>query len=314
MALESATHISDLVVSNPTAVDGLSQGDDHLRMIKTVLKTDFPNITGAMTVTQADLNTLGANVANYLKKDGSVAMTGALAMGSHKVTGVTDGTAATDAATKGQMDTADALKADKATTISAGAGLTGGGSLASNRTLAVDINGQTEDTTPDIAADFVMTYDASAGALKKAKPSNLAPAASDTVAGRIEIATAAEVLAATDVNRAVTPGRMAKHPLMPVAWATFTASTGAIVEGSGISSITRVSAGRYTTTHPAMTSATYGAVVMGSIDLGTKILFWGRDVDGTQTSTSYPFRFVNSGGAAIDPDGLVTIVLFGTLA
>lgn len=35
------------------------------------------------------------------------------------------------------------------------------------------INGLTEDTTPDAANDFVVTYDASAGAAKKVKPNNL---------------------------------------------------------------------------------------------------------------------------------------------
>lgn len=44
-----------------------------------------------------------------LYKDGSKAMTGALPMGSNKVTGLADGTADTDAVTKGQMDTADDL-------------------------------------------------------------------------------------------------------------------------------------------------------------------------------------------------------------
>jgi len=36
------------------------------------------------------------------------------------------------------------------------------------------IDGLTEDTTPDTAADFLVTYDTSASAPKKVKPSNLA--------------------------------------------------------------------------------------------------------------------------------------------
>ncbi len=35
------------------------------------------------------------------------------------------------------------------------------------------VNALTEDTTPDAAADFVLTYDTSAAAVKKAKPANL---------------------------------------------------------------------------------------------------------------------------------------------
>lgn len=51
--------------------------------------------------------------------------------------------------------------------ITAGAGLSGGGNLTTTRTLTVDINGQTNDASPDLAADYVMTYDASAAGLKK---------------------------------------------------------------------------------------------------------------------------------------------------
>lgn len=46
-----------------------------------------------------------ADGANFIKKDGSVAMTGALAMGSQKITGLDTPSASTDAATKGYVDT-----------------------------------------------------------------------------------------------------------------------------------------------------------------------------------------------------------------
>ncbi len=58
-------------------------------------------------------------------------------------------------------------------TLTAGSGLTGGGDLSSNRSFAVDINGLTADGSPDGGTDYVMTYDASAGALKKVLLSNL---------------------------------------------------------------------------------------------------------------------------------------------
>lgn len=48
MALETGTWVDDLVVSNPVgASDQANQGDDHLRLIKSVLKTTFPNATRA---------------------------------------------------------------------------------------------------------------------------------------------------------------------------------------------------------------------------------------------------------------------------
>ena len=56
MGLETVTNIDDLVITNPLSTDARSQGDDHIRNIKIALKTDLPNITGAMTATQAELN------------------------------------------------------------------------------------------------------------------------------------------------------------------------------------------------------------------------------------------------------------------
>lgn len=57
MALESALYINQLDPANPPGTDQLSQADDHLRLIKGALKATFPNITGPVTLTQADLNT-----------------------------------------------------------------------------------------------------------------------------------------------------------------------------------------------------------------------------------------------------------------
>lgn len=48
MGLETGTYINDLVVTNPVgATDPKSQGDDHLRLIKTVLKSTFPGLVGS---------------------------------------------------------------------------------------------------------------------------------------------------------------------------------------------------------------------------------------------------------------------------
>lgn len=43
MGLESATYIQDLVTTNPASGDNTNQGDDHLRLIKAVLDSTFPN-------------------------------------------------------------------------------------------------------------------------------------------------------------------------------------------------------------------------------------------------------------------------------
>ena len=56
MALESATYISDLNSSYPLSTDTVSQSDDHLRLIKAAIKATFPNVSGPVTATQAQLN------------------------------------------------------------------------------------------------------------------------------------------------------------------------------------------------------------------------------------------------------------------
>ncbi len=60
MALETGTYISDLVSTNPAASDNISQGDDHIRLIKAAIKATFPNISGAVTPTHGELSTLGS--------------------------------------------------------------------------------------------------------------------------------------------------------------------------------------------------------------------------------------------------------------
>ena len=56
MALETATYISGLVAVNPLSTDPKSQGDDHLRLIKSVLLNSFPGVSGAVTATHTELN------------------------------------------------------------------------------------------------------------------------------------------------------------------------------------------------------------------------------------------------------------------
>lgn len=47
MALETATYLSQLVATNPTATDPVAQGANHLRLLKAVLQAQFPNFTAA---------------------------------------------------------------------------------------------------------------------------------------------------------------------------------------------------------------------------------------------------------------------------
>ena len=56
MGLESVTHLDDLDATNPVGTDPRSEGDDHIRNIKSMLLTDFPGISGVVTSTHSELN------------------------------------------------------------------------------------------------------------------------------------------------------------------------------------------------------------------------------------------------------------------
>lgn len=79
-----------------------------------------------------------------------------------------------------------------------------------------------------------------AGASKKASATQIAafasPAASDTVAGVLEIATQAEIETGTDVVRAVTPGRQHNHPSAAKFWAKVTGGSTTMVASYNMTS------------------------------------------------------------------------------
>ena len=69
MPLESANTISGLDESYPLGGDFTVQGDNHLRLIKSVLKAQFPGSLGQgyavpITATEADLNNLTGSTSN----------------------------------------------------------------------------------------------------------------------------------------------------------------------------------------------------------------------------------------------------------
>jgi hypothetical protein len=67
MGLEVTTYVDGLVSTNPVSGDPMGQSDDHIRLLKSALKNTFPNVTGAVTATQTQLNavlTSGTEVAS----------------------------------------------------------------------------------------------------------------------------------------------------------------------------------------------------------------------------------------------------------
>ncbi len=94
MTVETATYISQLNPTLPSINDPKAEGDDHLRLTKSVLQNQFPNLgAAAVTVTAAELNSV----------PGKAAKAGDTYSGTHDMTGATVRVAtqaATDASTK----------------------------------------------------------------------------------------------------------------------------------------------------------------------------------------------------------------------
>jgi|TARA_R110002020_G_scaffold281544_2_gene497303 hypothetical protein len=72
MGVETATYISELSATNPLATDAISQGDDQIRLVKSVLQSQFTSLgAAAVTGTAAELNLIDGVTAttaelNYL--------------------------------------------------------------------------------------------------------------------------------------------------------------------------------------------------------------------------------------------------------
>lgn len=104
MAVEAATRINDLDITKPDATDSKREGDDHLRLIKKVLKQTFTNVDAALSVAFSVLNGLPARIASlessgFVRKDGTVEMTGELRMGAKRIRAMAAPQSSGDAAT-----------------------------------------------------------------------------------------------------------------------------------------------------------------------------------------------------------------------
>ena len=64
MPVETATFIADLVTANPASTDPKSQGDDHLRLLKTILQATFAGFAGPVLVVGTEAQ--GATANDYV--------------------------------------------------------------------------------------------------------------------------------------------------------------------------------------------------------------------------------------------------------
>ena len=78
MPLESGVYLQDLDDANPTGADIKGRGDDHLRLIKRVLKNTFPNATKPIRLQDRKIKSVSGNTVLTAEDEGStVSVTGA---------------------------------------------------------------------------------------------------------------------------------------------------------------------------------------------------------------------------------------------
>jgi len=187
MGIEVANYVDQLVATNPLASDPKSEGDDHLRLLKTVLKQSFPNIGGAVSLTHTRMNLLG----------------------SPELADLTAGTAPNFTIASPQVPpTVYATHQIFFVTFHA-TGTTGSNTLNISALGAVDLkqrdpSGAKVDAVVTSGMQAAIIYDGTDFVILNALPAEpVEPAAaSETVAGLIEIATNAEAQAFT-ANKAI---------------------------------------------------------------------------------------------------------------
>jgi hypothetical protein len=167
MGLEAATYISGLNVSNPVhATDNVGEGDDHIRLIKSTLLNTFPNITGAMNASHTELNNLvgvtGVTGSGNLALSAAPTFTGLVTAGSFSgdgsaLTALSAAALATGSIPDARVPSSNVTQHEAlldhdallnfvanehinhgSVSITAGDGLSGGGTIAATRTIDVD--------------------------------------------------------------------------------------------------------------------------------------------------------------------------------
>lgn len=248
---------------------------------QTTATTSAPNIvqltdstSSTSTTTAATPNSVKTayDLANAAVPKAGGTMTGLLVLSA-------DPSAALGAATKQYVD----LRALKATTITAGTGLTGGGDLSANRTIGISAGGV---SATELASDAVTTA--------KILNANV---------------TTAKIADANVTAAKLDGAQSGAAPIFGVrAWVHFTVSAGTVtVRASGnVASVVRNSTGSYTITFTtAMADQYYSAVVTVK---DSTYLYWSPVTSQTSSAVSVVFNY-GGNPSFIDPAGVSIIVV-----
>lgn len=90
MAVDTAANIGDFDTTKPTGADALAEADDNFRHVKSVLKSNFPNVKGTVSASDVELSYVdGVTSAIQTQLDAKGAKAGQTWTGTHDYTGAT---------------------------------------------------------------------------------------------------------------------------------------------------------------------------------------------------------------------------------
>jgi hypothetical protein len=170
------------------------------------------------------------------------------------------------------------------------------------------INTLTADATPDGAADYAVTFDTSAGTVKKALLNNLvagASSATTSAAGIVELATTSETATGSDTGRVSPVSSMVYHQGMCKGWAYFEQNgTHSAFDSYNVTSVADAGVGATLVTW-ATNFANANYAVVATADGGY------CEVEQSSKATGSCVVIVrNAAGTAIDSGG-VCVIAFG---
>jgi len=159
MGVETATYISQLSTTNPLGSDPISEGDQQIRLLKTVLQAQFSGLSGTTAVTASgaelnynDITTLGTS------EDSKVVTQSA---GGAIIVGATSGNQTLDVASHDLVDGGLKLAGTLVTASATEINLLDGKSVVGDAVLATDQSWSgAQRGTPSTVTDGTLDLDA----------------------------------------------------------------------------------------------------------------------------------------------------------
>lgn len=285
----SFNYPSDLNASYPAAGDSIPEGDDHIRGLKTCLKTTLPNVSGAITPTHTELNYVGGvTSAIQTQIDAKAPIASPTFTGTPAAPTATVGTATTQLATTAFVASTSLVSALPGQVDNAGKFVTTDGTNASWSLvpLATGVSG----TLPIANGGTGLTAAGASGNV-------LVSDGTDLVSTNI-VASQAQMEAASSNAVYATPANTNWHPGVAKAWIKAAGDGSAISASHNITSVTDTGAGILTVTIATDFSSDAYALVHG-VSANTTTLRFVKAA--SQAAGSFNLECHDQAGTPTDP-------------